>query len=172
MGAYVCSYSRASSSRSQSCVRGGRAARCASRRANADARAVRSYSAWLPLILTMPCAVTTTTAGYVPAGDKYAGAPTIKLLVRSDLVRPAWPQLHTPSSAGTATGRVRSQPTHCRPSMQHTDEEYGGPFWIDVSPKMKISDLRIVIRVSPMHCRGTPRLVDHTAQGAHPFDSF
>jgi len=31
-------------------------------------------------------------------------------------------------------------------SELHTDEEYGGPFYIEVSPKMKIDDLRKVIR--------------------------
>jgi hypothetical protein len=29
--------------------------------------------------------------------------------------------------------------------LQHHDEEYGGPFWMDVSPKMKIDDLRKAI---------------------------
>ena len=28
---------------------------------------------------------------------------------------------------------------------QHHDEEYGGPFWVEVSPKMKVDDLRKVI---------------------------
>lgn len=51
--------------------------------------------------------------GYVPKGDRYAGQPTIKLLVRSEL---------------------------------HTDDEYGGPFHIEVSPKMKIDDLRLLIK--------------------------
>jgi len=31
-------------------------------------------------------------------------------------------------------------------SELHTDEEYGGPFWVEVSPKMKIEDLRKVIK--------------------------
>ena len=29
--------------------------------------------------------------------------------------------------------------------LQHHDDEYGGPFWMEVSPKMKIDDLRKVI---------------------------
>jgi hypothetical protein len=35
---------------------------------------------------------------------------------------------------------------------QHLDEEYGGPFYIEVSPKMKVEDLRIVIRVRMRLC--------------------
>ena len=30
---------------------------------------------------------------------------------------------------------------------QHPDEEYGGPFYINVSPKMKVEDLRTEIQV-------------------------
>ena len=32
----------------------------------------------------------------------------------------------------------------CAPA-QHHDEEYGGPFWVEVSPKMKVDDLRKAI---------------------------
>ncbi|KAK9832968.1 hypothetical protein WJX74_003142 [Apatococcus lobatus] len=60
--------------------------------------------------------------GYVPPGDKYAGLPTMSILVSSDL--------HTEEEYGKKQA-----------SGKHT----GGPFMIDVSPKMRIEDLRKVI---------------------------
>ncbi|KAK9823441.1 hypothetical protein WJX72_002787 [[Myrmecia] bisecta] len=62
--------------------------------------------------------------GYVAPGDKYAGLPTISLLVVSDL--------HTEIEYGS---QVSKQGKHC-----------GGPFRIHVSPKMHVEDLRKVIR--------------------------
>ncbi|KAK9868405.1 hypothetical protein WJX84_002515 [Apatococcus fuscideae] len=60
--------------------------------------------------------------GYVPPGDKYAGLPTISILIASDL--------HTPDEYGNAGA-----------SGKHT----GGPFRVSVSPTMRIEDLRKVI---------------------------
>lgn len=75
--------------------------------------------------------------------------------------------------------------------MQHDDREYGdqrasdgsycgGPFWISVIPKMRVEDLRRVIRVSGAAGRtgrrrvqhealhGSVRLVRNAGQGRHP----
>jgi hypothetical protein len=49
------------------------------------------------------------------------------------------------------------------PPRQHLDEEYGGPFYVEVSPKMKIEDLRIVIRVRRPRC---PRVSADPARAA------
>ncbi|GAX79487.1 hypothetical protein CEUSTIGMA_g6928.t1 [Chlamydomonas eustigma] len=63
--------------------------------------------------------------GFVEAGDKYKGMPTMQLWVVSDL--------HSAEEYGvdvdTSTGRHR-----------------GGPFCITVSSKMRIEDLRVIIR--------------------------
>ncbi|KAI3435551.1 hypothetical protein D9Q98_001616 [Chlorella vulgaris] len=62
--------------------------------------------------------------GYVAPGDKYKGLPTIKLVVVSNL--------HTADEYGSEVG----------PDGLHR----GGPFTIEVSPKMRVEELRIVIR--------------------------
>lgn len=103
--------------------------------------------------------------GFVTPGDKYAGLGTIALTVISDLVR-GWER-----SAGRCCEQgcwkrccCRPLPAHPpprspHPPLQHTPEEYGtevdgegrhrgGPFAIQVSPKMRIEELRCVIRVS------------------------
>lgn len=62
--------------------------------------------------------------GYVPAGDKYAGQPTISLLVKSEL--------HDETEYGV--------------NVDENGRHSGGPFRIDVSPKMRIMDLRLAIK--------------------------
>lgn len=62
--------------------------------------------------------------GYVPRGFKYQGMPTIKLNVRSEL--------HADDEYGA--------------NVDENGAHTGGPFSIDVSPKMTIEDLRNVIR--------------------------
>eukprot|EP00959_Pyramimonas_sp_CCMP1952_P230233 4813492-Pyramimonas_sp.AAC.3 len=85
--------------------------------------------------------------GYVPPGDKYAGHATIRLKVKSELVQlPALSQSCLSGSRNPCTGLVSIVFTCATQNVQHTDEEYGGPFWIDVSPKMKVEDLRKVIK--------------------------
>jgi hypothetical protein len=123
--------------------------------------------------------------GYIPPGDKYAGQEKIKLLVRSELVRAQTrTKTQSPERALRCAGaprtalRAAARPdgcgrtracvassalTHHRVriailrclSAQHLDEEYGGPFYIEVSPKMKVEDLRIVIRVRGAFLRCT-----------------
>eukprot|EP01023_Acetabularia_acetabulum_P037991 TRINITY_DN36299_c0_g1_i4.p2 TRINITY_DN36299_c0_g1~~TRINITY_DN36299_c0_g1_i4.p2 ORF type:complete len:134 (-),score=20.67 TRINITY_DN36299_c0_g1_i4:341-742(-) len=61
--------------------------------------------------------------GYVAAGDKYKGLPTIKLQVAS--------LLHDEGEYGSI---VDAEGKHS-----------GGPFTIEISPKMRIEDLRQVI---------------------------
>jgi len=64
--------------------------------------------------------------GYVPRGFRYEGMPTIKLTVQSEL--------HTEKEYGS--------------KRDQNGKHSGGPFTIDVSPKMTIEDLRLVIKVS------------------------
>lgn len=64
--------------------------------------------------------------GYVAPGDKYKDLPTIKLTVVSDL--------HTDDEYGAKID-------------VKTGQHSGGPFTIDVSPKMRVEELRKVIRV-------------------------
>ncbi|CAG9460071.1 unnamed protein product [Pedinophyceae sp. YPF-701] len=61
--------------------------------------------------------------GYVAAHDKHDG-PKICLLLRSDL--------HSDDEYGE--------------SVDEAGNHSGGPFWIEVSPKMRIEELRLVIR--------------------------
>ena len=63
--------------------------------------------------------------GYVPESEKYKGHSTIRLLVRS--------QLHTDDEYG-----MDKDPK--------TGKYSGGPFWVEVSPKMRVDDLRSVIK--------------------------
>lgn len=63
--------------------------------------------------------------GYVAPGDAYAGHETIELLVFS--------ALHSDDEYG---GEVDAAGRHS-----------GGPFKVQVSPKMRVEDLRRVIRV-------------------------
>jgi hypothetical protein len=44
---------------------------------------------------------------------------------------------------------VLTRPRPRAATSQHLDEEYGGPFYISVPVKMKVEDLRNVIRVRP-----------------------
>lgn len=91
--------------------------------------------------------------GYVAAGDKYKGLPTIDLLVISELVR-----LLTPSFIII----IMIFSLQCVRTLQHTADEYGekvnkqgghsgGPFIIKISPTMRVEEVRKVIRVSLVH---------------------
>jgi hypothetical protein len=102
--------------------------------------------------------------GFVAAGDKYRGLPTITLTVTSELVRRAaggaggprhGPGVAVPGECGRRLRRPQPNPTH---RAQHTDDEYGakvdaqgqhsgGAFQVTVSPKMRLEELRKVIRV-------------------------
>eukprot|EP00877_Chromochloris_zofingiensis_P002825 jgi/Chrzof1/12543/UNPLg00494.t1 len=62
--------------------------------------------------------------GYVAPGDKYKDMPKIELLVVSEL--------HDDSEYGA--------------EMKADGQHYGGPFTIHVSPKMRVEELRTVIR--------------------------
>jgi len=62
--------------------------------------------------------------GYVPRGFKYQGMPTITVNIKSEL--------HTNDEYGT----------HVDENGKHS----GGPFSIEVSPKMTIEDLRLEIK--------------------------
>ncbi|KAA6421379.1 MAG: hypothetical protein FRX49_08656 [Trebouxia sp. A1-2] len=62
--------------------------------------------------------------GYVPPGNKYKDLATIHLQVVSDL--------HDSNEYGA--------------EMQEDGQHCGGPFYIDVSPTMRIEDLRLVIQ--------------------------
>ncbi|KAL0023269.1 hypothetical protein WJX77_001673 [Trebouxia sp. C0004] len=62
--------------------------------------------------------------GYVPPGNKYKDLATIHLQVVSDL--------HDSNEYG--------------PEIQEDGQHCGGPFYIDVSPTMRIEDLRLVIQ--------------------------
>jgi hypothetical protein len=64
--------------------------------------------------------------GYVAPGDKYSGLPTVRLAVESEL--------HGAEEYGE---KVDAQGRHS-----------GGPFFIEVSPKMRVEELRKVIMVS------------------------
>ena len=87
----------------------------------------------------------------MPPGNKYKDLATIHLQVVSDLVRmlTVLPGLQNVSAY-----------RHCskKNALQHDSNEYGaeiqedgqhcgGPFYIDVSPTMRIEDLRLVIQV-------------------------
>ena len=62
--------------------------------------------------------------GYVPKGDKYRGTPTVRIQVRSEI--------HSDAEYGEKVDR----------NGNHS----GGPFFIEVSTKMTVEDLRNVIR--------------------------
>merc|ERR1711981_1290205 len=62
--------------------------------------------------------------GYVPRGFKYEGMPTIKINVTSEL--------HTSDEYGA--------------QVNQDGKHSGGPFSIDVSPKMTVEDLRLQIK--------------------------
>ena len=64
--------------------------------------------------------------GYVPRGFKYEGMPTITLKITSEL--------HTDDEYGT--------------NIDRNGKHSGGSFAVEVSPKMTIEDLRLVIKVS------------------------
>ena len=75
--------------------------------------------------------------GFVKQSDKYKDDPTIKLLVRS--------LLHTNDEYGTTVD-------------PKTGKHSGGPFWVEVSPKMRIDDLRVVIKKASGLMPGIMRL--------------
>jgi hypothetical protein len=62
--------------------------------------------------------------GYVPRGFKYEGMPTIKINVTSEL--------HTSDEYGA--------------QVNQDGKHSGGPFSVDVSPKMTVEDLRLQIK--------------------------
>ncbi|WZN58590.1 ubiquitin-like domain-containing protein [Chloropicon roscoffensis] len=62
--------------------------------------------------------------GYVPRGFRYEGMPTIKITVQSEL--------HSSDEYGS--------------KRDQNGRHSGGPFAIDVSPKMTVEDLRLVIK--------------------------
>lgn len=68
--------------------------------------------------------------GFVAAGDKYKGLPTIALPVVSDL--------HSPDEYGE--------------KVDKNGRHHGGPFVLHVSPKMRIEELRKVIMVCAVRC--------------------
>lgn len=61
-------------------------------------------------------------------------------------------------TAPFATSYTRALSPVCASAAQHHDEEYGGPFWVEVSPKMKIDELRNVIRDACGIIPGSQRL--------------
>jgi len=92
----------------------------------------------------------------VPPGNKYQDLPTIHLQVVSDLVR----MLAVLPVISKHVCLPSQQTRHCSKyfAVQHDSSEYGaeiqedgqhckGPFYIDVSPRMRIEDLRLVIQV-------------------------
>jgi hypothetical protein len=109
-----------------------------------------------PLVLGVPSSPRRLSpAGYVPNGDKYAGHETLKLLVRSEMV---CVRERFVSSGGRSEIQLlhalranisEVAETNASGKTQHHDEEYGGPFYIQVSPKMKVEDVRLLIRVRP-----------------------
>eukprot|EP00798_Chlamydomonas_sp_ICE-L_P002037 gene2037-18213_t len=88
--------------------------------------------------------------GYVPAGDKFKGLPTIDLLV--NLMQ------HDGSEFGGIVDTETGEHSGGGASHTHDGSEYGGtvdpqtgehsggPFTISVSPKMRVEELRKVIR--------------------------
>lgn len=103
--------------------------------------------------------------GYVPAGNRHADGPTIRLTVISELVRNQgrilWLyqllQIATPSTNLKAR-HPAALPLHLLTITQHDANEYGenvdsttgqhsgGPFTIDVSPSVRVEELRRIIR--------------------------
>jgi hypothetical protein len=102
--------------------------------------------------------------GYVAPGDKYAGLPTITIKVVSELVSRVGRggvggcsgNLHPTISTMVIIACTHTQ--NARPCMKHEESEYGehvdaagkhsgGAFEVTVSPKMRIEELRKIIRV-------------------------
>ena len=104
--------------------------------------------------------------GFVAPGDKYSGLATLPLLVVSELVRLRSLQTLQRQCCmmQCASALSSSQAAQCVPHglyglRQHDDSEYGdqrtsdgahcgGAFWIKVSLKMRVDEVRRVVSVS------------------------
>lgn len=104
--------------------------------------------------------------GFVAPGDKYSGLATLPLLVVSELVRLRLLQTLQRQccmmrcASALSSSQAAQGVTHGRSVLQqHDDSEYGdqrtsdgahcgGPFWIKVSPKMRVDEIRRVVSVS------------------------
>ena len=103
-------------------------------------------------------------AGFLAPGDKYSGLATLPLLVVSELVRllqtAQRQRCMTQCASALSSAQAAQCVTHGMYELrQHDDSEYGdqrtsdgahcgGPFWIKVSPKMRVDEVRRVVSVS------------------------
>ena len=105
-----------------------------------------------------------TLTGFVAPGDKYSGLATLPLLVVSELVillqTSQRQRCMTQCASALSSSQAAQCVTHGLSGLeQHDDSEYGdqrtrdgahcgGPFWIKVSPKMRVDEVRHVVSVS------------------------